>query len=335
MELPLDIKELLERLLDDHPLRILKESSFNVINKYNEKSNGENHISSEIDVKVYSAMRYPATFKAFSDSLQYSLSHLDETNITSILDVGSGSAAASIACLYQLNHLNKIDLIEEEDVMINIGEYLLSKVDTKCIDIKYHKMDIIKDDISSFKRDLVISSYVLNELVHTNIIKVIDKMWESTNKVMLVVEPGTPKGYEIIKLIRDHLVSKGGYILAPCPHMDKCPLPSNDWCHFSTRVARSKLHKTLKGGDAPYEDEKYCYIAFSKSPCIRCSNRILRHPQISSGLITLEVCSQYGLQTIKVTKKDKELFKIARKAKVGEGLNIIQEAIIKEDINGR
>lgn len=321
MELPLDIKELLERLLDDYPLRILKESSFNIINKYNNKediSNGDNHINNEIDAKVYSVIRYPSTFKAFSDSLEYSLSHLDDIDITSVLDVGAGSAAASIACLYQLNHLNKIDLLEKEDVMINIGEYLLSKMDTRGVYIKYHKMDITKDDMSIYQRDLVISSYVLNELNHTNIIKVIDKMWGSTNKVMLVVEPGTPKGYEIIKLIRDHLISKGGYILAPCPHTDKCPLPSNDWCHFSTRVARSKLHKTLKGGDAPYEDEKYCYIAFSKSPCTRCNNRILRHPQISSGFITMEVCSNDGLKTIKVTKKDKEMFKATRKADVGD-----------------
>ena len=321
MELPLDIKELLERLLDDYPLRILKESSFNIINKYNNKediSNGDNHINKEIDAKVYSVIRYPSTFKAFSDSLEYSLSHLDDIDITSVLDVGAGSAAASIACLYQLNHLNKIDLLEKEDVMINIGEYLLSRLDTKGVDIKYHNMDITKDDISSYKKDLVISSYVLNELDHSNIIKVINKMWDSTNKALLVVEPGTPKGYEIIKLIRDHLISKGGYILAPCPHMDKCSLPSNDWCHFSTRVARSKLHKALKGGDAPYEDEKYCYIAFSKSPCTRCTNRILRHPQISSGFITMEVCSPGGLKTIKVTKKDKEMFRIVRKAKSGD-----------------
>lgn len=202
--------------------------------------------------------------------------------------------------------------------MIDIGEYLLFNINTKGVDIKHHKMDITKDDISKYQRDLVFSSYVLNELGNKDSLKVIDKMWDSTNKVLLVVEPGTPRGYEIIRLIRDRLISKGGYILAPCPYMDKCPLSSNDWCHFSTRVVRSKLHKTLKGGDAPYEDEKYSYIAFNKSPCNRCKNRILRHPQISSGFITLEVCSKDGLNTIKFTKKDKELFRTARKAKAGD-----------------
>lgn len=321
MELPLDIKEILERLLDDYPLRILKGSSFNIINKYNNKEdifNGDNHINNEIDAKVYSVIRYPSTFKAFSDSLEYSLTHLDDIDITSVLDVGAGSAAASLASIYQLDHLNSIDLLEKEQVMIDIGEYLLSRVGTKGVNIKYRKMDITKDDISNYQRDLVLSSYVLNELDNKDILKVVDKMWDSTNKVLLVVEPGTPRGYEIIRMIRDYLISKGGYILSPCPHMDKCPIISPDWCHFSTRVARSKLHKTLKEGDAPYEDEKYTYIAFSKSPCNRCKNRILRHPQISSGFISLEVCSKDGLKVVKVAKKDKGLFKTARKAKVGD-----------------
>ena len=319
MELPLDIKVLLERLLDDYSLKELKESSFNIINKYNNKdSNIANHINSELDAKVYSIIRYPATFKAFSDSLKYSLSYLDDIDISSDLDVGAGSAAASLASIYQLDHLNSIDLLEKEQVMIDIGEYLLSRADTKGVDIKYHKVDITRDDISIYQRDLVFSSYVLNELDKSEIIKVIDKMWNLTNKVLLVVEPGTPKGYEIIRLVREYLISKGGYILSPCPHMDKCPIISPDWCHFSTRVSRSKLHKLLKGGDAPYEDEKYCYIAFSKKECRRCSNRILRHPQISSGHITLEVCSKDGLNTIIITKKDKELFKAARKVKTGD-----------------
>ena len=92
----------------------------------------------------------------------------------------------------------------------------------------------------------------------------------------------------------------------------------NTWCHFSTRVSRSKLHKDIKGGDAPYEDEKYSYIAFSKSEVIPCKNRILRHPQINPGFVELEVCSKDGFKKIKYSKKDKELFKKARKSDAGD-----------------
>ena len=173
---------------------------------------------------------------------------------------------------------------------------------------------IIKDNLD-INGDLVISSYVLNELDQNSRINAINKMWNMTNKMMLIVEPGTPEGFSLIREIRDYLISIGAYVIAPCTHMGVC---LNTWCHFSTRVSRSKLHKDLKGGDAPYEDEKYCYIAFSKNEVIPCKNRILRHPQINPGFIELEVCSKEGFKKIKYSKKDKELFKKARKSNAGD-----------------
>ena len=315
MELPLDIKSTLESLLDGYPRDIIKDSAKRIIDRYNNIDNSNNnHIDNDIDTKVYSVIRYPATFKAFSSALSYSISHYIG-DIKTAIDFGAGSGAASLATLLNLN-LESITLLEKEQTMIDIGEYLFKSIhlDNK---VKYTKSDITIDkyDIHS---DLVYSSYVLNELDKSNIYIVLDKMWDCTNQILVVVEPGTPKGFEIIKIVREYLLNKGGYILAPCPHMDKCPMSYNDWCHFSTRVSRSKLHKELKSGNAPYEDEKYTYIAFSKSPCTRCNNRILRHPQISSGFITLEACSKDGLKQIKVTKKDRDLYKNSRKADVGD-----------------
>ncbi len=315
MDLPIDIKNILEDLLSHYPMDNIKESSFNVIHKYNYESHGDNHINNELDAKVYSVIRYPATYNAFYDALRHSLEYSDN-NITSILDVGGGSGAASLASLSLLNNVKDITILEKENVMIDIGEYLFSKLDLSNI-VRYQKSDITTYDISH-KYDLVCSSYALNELDESKILSVIDKMWDSTNKILLVVEPGTPKGFSIIKLVRDYLISKGGHIISPCPHMDKCPLSNSDWCHFSTRISRSKLHKLLKGGNAPYEDEKYSYIAFSKSPCERCDSRVLRHPKISRGYIELELCSRDGLETIKVTKKDKDKFKTARKISAGD-----------------
>lgn len=316
MDLPIDIKNILEDiLLSQYPMDKIKESSFNIIHKYNYESYGDNHINNELDAKVYSVIRYPATYNAFYDALRHSL-ECSDNNITSILDVGGGSGAASLASLSILNNVKDITILEKEDVMIDIGKYLFSKLDLSNI-VRYQKSDITTYDISH-QYDLVCSSYVLNELDESKILSVIDKMWDSTNKILLVVEPGTPKGFSIIKIVRDYLISKGGYIISPCPHMNKCPLPNSDWCHFSTRISRSKLHKLLKGGDAPYEDEKYSYIAFSKSPCERCDSRVLRHPKISSGYIELELCSRDGLETIKVTKKDKDKFKVARKIFAGD-----------------
>lgn len=50
--------------------------------------------------------------------------------------------------------------------------------------------------------------------------------------------------------------------------------------------------------------------------------RVLRHPIIEAGKITLQVCSEEGVKEMVVTKKDKLLFKKARKVKCGDKLYV-------------
>lgn len=105
-----------------------------------------------------------------------------------------------------------------------------------------------------------------------------------------------------------------------------CPLPPDDWCHFSCRVARSRLHRQLKGGDAPYEDEKFCYLAFGRAKgrpgFIPASYAILKS---ESGKITLQLCTPSGLVTLPVRKRDGTLFKTARKANSGDAFPYKEE----------
>ena len=82
------------------------------------------------------------------------------------------------------------------------------------------------------------------------------------------------------------------------------------------RVARSRLHKQLKGGEAPYEDEKFCFLAASREDVSPCAARVLRHPRIDSGRITLRLCTADGAEERVVTKKS-PLFKAARKSDAG------------------
>ena len=131
----------------------------------------------------------------------------------------------------------------------------------------------------------------------------------------------SPTGFGIIHRIRKHLLEKGAFITAPCPHNEDCPLSKNDWCHFTCRLARTQVHRILKGGDAPYEDEKFSYLILSRQPVSILSSRILRHPFIEKGNVKLQLCTQDGLKTRIVTRKEKELFKTARKSNAGDVWN--------------
>ena len=107
-------------------------------------------------------------------------------------------------------------------------------------------------------------------------------------------------------------------MVAPCTHSGECQLKEDDWCHFACRVSRSRLHKLMKGGDVPYEDEKFSFLAMSKAPCQPAPSRILRHPLKEAGRITLRLCSENGIAEKTVTKKHGDLFKKARKANSGD-----------------
>ncbi len=78
------------------------------------------------------------------------------------------------------------------------------------------------------------------------------------------------------------------------------------------------MHKLLKEGEAPYEDEKFSYIAVSKMKTAK-KDRILRHPKIENGRITLKLCTTEGdIEEKTITKKEKEKFKIAKKLNNGD-----------------
>ena len=171
----------------------------------------------------------------------------------SFLDIGCGTGGATWACEALIN-FDKISCFERENAMIDIAKKLMQKND-KLKDAEWKNFDLLKDEINT-NSDLVILSYVLNEISKDNYANILSKLWNATNQILIIIEPGTPKGFENLSIMRNWFLEKDANILAPCPHQNKCPRTSPDWCNFSTRIARSKYHKFLKNADAPFEDEK-------------------------------------------------------------------------------
>lgn len=311
MEFPAELRFKIEQLISQQDIKAMTASAEGISHRYrNESGAGKSLVNSSKDVLVYAAVRMPATFGAVSKALELTL---DQWNgkISSILDIGAGTGAASHAAEL-ITECDNITCLEREAGMISLGKELMS---ARSISAEWIKEDISSDAISQHA-DLVISSYCLNELSPSARKNALFKLWESTDKLLLIVEPGTPEGFAQLKAARELLISNGGYIAAPCPHNGACMLPENDWCHFTARIARSKLHKQLKGGEAPYEDEKFSFLAVSREEC-SVGARILRHPKIESGKITLQLCTAESICEKIVTKKS-PLFKAARKSDSGD-----------------
>ena len=72
--------------------------------------------------------------------------------------------------------------------------------------------------------ELVIASYVINELGEAARGALADLLWQKTTDTLLVIEPGTPAGFERMRALRARLIAQGAYVIAPCPHERPCPI---------------------------------------------------------------------------------------------------------------
>ena len=316
MEFPYELKQIIEAEAQKIKTSSLSAAAEAISEKYrSEKGDGSRIVTDTAETAAYSAVRMPATFGAVSAALSYAKECAD-IELCSLIDAGAGTGAAAWAFAEVFEDAKRVICLEREPNMSSFGSYLMEAGEFPA-EYQWKKFDISSEDITD-RADLVTASYMLNELDKKSRAEAVKKLWNAAEKMLVIVEPGTKTGYRNILAARDYLISQGAEIAAPCPSKCACPLSEEDWCHFTVRVPRTKLHKSLKGGDAPYEDEKFCYIAAVRAEAKPCKNRILRHPKIESGRITLTLCSKSSITERIVTKKEAALFKKARKADCGD-----------------
>ena len=320
MQIPNLLEYAIEKETNKYNVKELKEAALNLSKRYMEnKRTGESFIKTELDTISYSVIRMPATYSAIRTCLEKVI-ELKEFEINSLLDIGSGTGAAEWAAI-ELFDINDIVCLEREKTMIDLAKSYFS-YNESLSDVKFIDVDILEENLN-LSKDLCILSYMINELSEENRLKVIDKALKSTNKVLLVVEPGTPEGFKNVRKIRDYVFEKGYEIIAPCTGFNgKCDISEDDWCASSIRVQRTKIHKYLKDAEVGFEDEKFSYIAInvSKDKLDFNSNlrRILRHPKIQNGRIEVKTCLNGEIKEEVITKKNKDDFKALKKKNIGD-----------------
>ena len=168
--------------------------------------------------------------------------------------------------------------------------------------------------------DLVIASYLVGEIdpaAHTAFVR---HAWALTRDTLVVVEPGTTDGYRRIIAARQEALDGGGTVLAPCPHDGPCPLPGGDWCHFATRLARTRTHRLAKDAERGFEDEKLSYVVACRSTHLRPQARVIRRPDRRQGHVVLDLCTDERLERRIVSKSDGPDYRAARKLAWGDAL---------------
>ncbi len=316
MTLPPVLEAQLESLLHTVHPQELRESASHLSKRYRSgQSTSAPRSATAMEALGYAATRMPATFGAVFQALSAVRLALPDFAPRSLLDVGSGPGTALWAALEQFPSITQMTALEREPAMRDLGSKLTAAAPDALRQARW--LDQAMEQSPVTPHDLIIAAYVIGELSPELARAQTAALWAAAQGVLVIVEPGTPDGFDRIRRLREELILAGARVAAPCPHDTACPMPDGDWCHFAQRIQRTRRHRQLKGAESPFEDEKFSYIAVTRHELKSRPSRVLRHPRIESGRITLSLCGVGGLSTQRVTRKDAD-FKDARKTRWGE-----------------
>ncbi|WP_217240651.1 small ribosomal subunit Rsm22 family protein [Streptomyces sp. AC555_RSS877] len=269
------------------------------------------------DVAAYAAYRMPATFEAVRSALEAFAQAAPDWTPGSHIDVGGGTGAATWAVSATWSGERPVTVLDWAEPALALGREIAAT--NPALRTAHWQRARIGSALTLDSTDLVTVSYVLNELTAPDRVALVDAAAHAAQAVV-IVEPGTPDGYARVIEARDRLIAAGFRVAAPCPHSAACPIvPGEDWCHFSARVSRSSLHRQVKGGSLPYEDEKFAYVAAARFPAAPAPSRVVRRPQIRKGQVLLDLCEPEGqLSRRTITKRHGDLYKAARDTDWGD-----------------
>jgi ribosomal protein RSM22 (predicted rRNA methylase) len=295
-------------------------------------------LSSKKDAAVYAAYRMPATAAAVAAALRQTQASVPDWNPASVLDIGAGTGGSAWAACHELDSVRSAILLEQSAEAISLGRTILAGASRDALSRADWRKWILpaaaKEATSSLPRtDLAIASYILGELRPGQQAELV-RLAAAAASAVVIIEPGSMAGHRRVLAARDQLLAAGFIVAAPCPHQLRCSLDvKDDWCHFAVRVQRSALHRQVKNGTLPYEDEKFSFVAGIRATTARPpAARIIQRPQQRKNLVGLALCLEDGSnETQLVTKRYGGSYRQARKAAWGDGWQPVREAGAETD----
>lgn len=309
MQLPTELAEAIGREAARHDHIALAKAVATISNRYHAEGARATGRLNDAERAAYLAVRMPAIYGVLRMVFAELGKRIPGATVGSLLDLGAGPGTAAWAAHAIWPELAPITCMEKDRGFVAMGRRIAAMPEVRWIEAN------LNDNPPLSLADLVVLSYAVGEF--NEYAELIGHAWAAARLALIVVEPGTPRGFEVIRAVRDQLIRSGAEIAAPCPHARECPMKKPDWCHFAARIERTRLHRQLKGGELGYEDEKFSYVIASRVPIHPAESRIVRHPWTEPGLVRLELCTPDGLRTQTVQKRGGEQFRRARKSNWG------------------
>jgi len=282
----------------------------------------------------YAALILPATYAQLRGALAATAARLPGWSPATMLDLGSGPGTALWAATAQWPTLRALSAWEREPALIALGRDLARASQTPAVrDARWQRVDLRtleRWNVGTLERfDLVILGHVLNELNVETQRQVVAEAWNVTGGLLLVVEPGTPVAFEVVRAARDQLLGQGAHTIAPCAHDRPCPL-QNDWCHFPQRLKRPEFQRRARAAPSEWEESKFAYAALARFPAgAPIWGRVIREPSSNKAYAEALISTTGGVARFRGLKRHREAFRHIKALEWGAALEQPLEAPVE------
>ena len=322
LQLPPDLQRAIEARLASMPQSRWLAAAQTLSERYRARRNGGEAplAHGEMDVLGYLALLLPATYAQIGGALAMVAARTGDWSPATMLDLGSGPGTALWAAAATFAGPLSCEAWEREPAFIAVGREL-ARSNPALAATRWRSFDLGDQDTSeTAPRDLVTIAHVLNELPPAAREAVVQRAWRATAGVLLIVEPGTPEGFALVRAARDLLLAHGAQTIAPCPHNLPCPL-AGDWCHFPQRIARPPFQRIARAAPSPWEESKFAFAALARFPQpLPFAGRVIREPFANKAYAEAIICRSDAVAPLRAPKRDLATYRAIAARTWGEAL---------------
>lgn len=291
------------------------------------------------DMLAYLSLRFPATYAQIYAALSQIKERIPDWQPKSVLDLGAGPATGIFAAYGVWPTITSSTAVDQEQYFLSLGSHLFHDSKTP-VNVNWQKKRIdqwIQESPGSY--DLIIVANVLNELPTGLKHEFLEKLSHIKNAVIVLLEPGTRHGYEIIQSATKKIIPTAPLI---APYIENNFIESQKyWILFSQRFIRPEflrlVRQSMRDSDlmaSDWEETKYSYVAFgdisvTHQPYAVCIGPVERY----HGYLQLPALTKNGVEKIKVMKRHKELYSFAKNIKWGETIADPKQLLANRDIH--
>jgi ribosomal protein RSM22 (predicted rRNA methylase) len=326
INLPEEIKRAISQILGEQENTQWLTNTVKLHERYmpHEKYNHGKYIENYPDALAYLALRVPATYAQIYSALLQIQEVLPSWTPASMLDIGSGPGSGIWAAKTLWPGIMQATCLEQEKHFLWLGRKIL-ELSPLLMDVSWRHQDILAEieETITGTYDLIIIANVLNELPPAERAQLIDRISHRNRGVMLILEPGTPQGFQIIQAAAKNNTQKRKLIAPYIPNT----FVSSDryWLHFPQRFVRPdflrRVRQNMRDSSlmaSDWEETKYSYVAFSTIEPEKIWGRSVGPVVKQKGYLEMTILTTEGVMPIRVMKRHKKEYTFAKNLQWGE-----------------